>query len=394
MIFWIAVVVLSAITLFLLAAPVWRKSEEGAERAEYDLSVFKDQLKELDKDLERGLISEDEAETARIEIQRRLLAADEQRTKGTQKATGLSKRTLVLSSFIGLAVFAGSLGLYLQLGMPGYQDVPYAARDIEREQQMASNGGKDMSAEIANLKKRIAADPKDIDAWMLLAHSLRTVGRMGESVDAFKGAVKESERHPSVLADYAEARIYANQGGVDEETLKVLKEAIQSDPMQLKARFYLGYTQAKQEAFKEAIQTWTDLMAMAPPQAEWLGQVRQQISMAADASGLNAADFKPSAQARVMAKQFALEWEAEKPASAQPSQATGPTQEQVDAAQEMTQEERTAMIRSMVERLANRLKDNPDDLAGWKRLAQVYMVLGEKDKAIEARNMVKKLEGQ
>ncbi len=79
--FWIAVVLMSAVTLFLLGAPLWRKSEEEADRADYALSVFKDQLKELDRDLERNLISEEEAATARIEIQRHLLAADDKRKK-------------------------------------------------------------------------------------------------------------------------------------------------------------------------------------------------------------------------------------------------------------------------------------------------------------------------
>ncbi len=392
--FWIAVVLLSAISLFLLATPLWRKSKEEADRADYALSVFKDQLKELDKDLERGLISAEEAETARIEIQRRLLGADEKRRSHENAGKGASTKAVVLSSIVGIAVLAGTLALYFKIGMPGYQDVPYASRNIEKEHQVANND-EGMASEIAALKKRLEQEPKDIDAWILLGRTLRTVGRNEEAMEAFRNAVKESDRHPSVLADYAEAKIYADEGQVGKETLGALMEALQQDPMQMKARFYLGYAKARVEDFKGAIQTWTDLKAIAPPQAPWLKQVDEQIKMAAQAGDLDPADFQPSGQAKVMSKQLKLEWETEKSHNHDEEEAApnGPSRAAMAAAQEMTPEEQAEMIRGMVERLADRLKENPDDLEGWKRLAQAYMVLGEKDKAIEARNKIKELGG-
>jgi len=388
MTFWIAVGLLSAITLFLLAAPVWRKSKEEAVRADYDLNVFKDQLKELDRDLERNLISEEEAETARLEIQRRLLAADEKRKTQQANLQRPSKKTLALSSVLGAVVVVGSFVLYGKLGMPGYGDVPYASRNIEQEKRQASANPDGMVKEIAALKKRLEQEPQDIDAWMLLARTLRSVGRLDESVQAYEFALKYSDRHPDILADYAEAKIYADQGAVKKETIEALIEAIKTDPAQMKARFYLGYAKAHVEDYQAAIQTWVDLLAMAPPQAPWVPQVQKQIDLAAKSSGLNPADFQPSAMAKNMAKQFALEWEQEE--QAQP----GPTREQMQQAQEMTAEERNEMIRSMVQRLADRLEENPNDPEGWQRLANAYQVLGEKEKAIEARNKVKELSGQ
>ncbi|NVK17160.1 MAG: c-type cytochrome biogenesis protein CcmI [Methylocystaceae bacterium] len=386
--FWIAVALMSAITLFLLAAPVWRKSKEEAARADYDLNVFKDQLKELDRDLERNLISEEEAETARLEIQRHLLAADEKRKKQENVTERASKKTVILTALIGVSVIVGSLVLYGKLGMPGYGDVPYASRDIERERRQASGNPNGMANEIAALKKRLEEEPQDIDAWLLLGRTLRSVGKLEESVEAYQFALKYSDRHPAILADFAEARIYADQGNVKQETMDALVESVKADPAQMKAHFYLGYAKARVEDFKGAIQTWVDLLAMAPPQAPWVPQVQNQIDMTAQTSGLNPADFQPSAFAKNMGKQFALEWENEK--QAQP----GPTREQVEDAQQMSPEERTEMIRSMVQRLADRLEENPNDVEGWQRLANAYQVLGEKEKAIEARNKVKELSGQ
>ena len=389
--FWIAVALLSAITLFFLAAPLWRKKEEEADRADYALNVFRDQLKELDKDQERGLINETEAETARIEIQRRLLAADDKRKKHAEGLGGLSLTTITVSSVCAVLLIGGSVVLYTKIGMPGYQDVPFASRDLQKERHNAQNKG--MANEIAAMKERLEKDPQDVDGWMLLGRTLRTVDRHDEAVDAFRNAVRASERHPSVLADFAEAKVYAAQGGVDEEVLTVLEEAIKQDPMELKARFYLGYTKMRFEDYKGAVQAWVDLAAIAPPNVPWLQQVKDQIQQAAQAGGLNPADFEPSGQARVLSKQLKLEWETEQSHDHEGEEQKGPSSEDMAAASEMTPEEQAEMIRGMVQNLADRLKENPNDIEGWKRLAQAYMVLGEKDKAIEARNMIKELGG-
>ncbi|WP_028877760.1 c-type cytochrome biogenesis protein CcmI [Terasakiella pusilla] len=390
MTFWIAAALLSALTLFLLAAPLWRKSREETDRADYDLSVFKDQLKELDRDLERNLISKEEAETARLEIQRRLLAADDNRKKKQSFTGKIGTKSLIFSFVLGITVIVGSVLIYGKLGMPGYGDVPYASRDIEREHREASGATDGMQKEIAALKKRLEQDEKDVDAWLLLGRTLRAVGRNTEAVDAFAGAVKHSDRHPAVLADFAEAKIYADEGNVKQVTFDALVEALKSDPMQMKARFYLGYAKARVEDYEGAMQDWTDLIAMAPPRAPWLAQVKEQLVAAGKASGIDPQTIEPSPLAKNIRKQLALEWEGEEEQQAQP----GPTREQMQQAQQMTNEERTEMIRGMVQRLADRLEEEPDDIEGWKRLANAYQVLGEKDKAIEARNKVQELQSK
>jgi len=390
--FWIAVALLSAMTLFLLATPLWRKPKEEAQRAEYDLNVFKDQLKELERDVERGMISADEADTARIEVQRRLLSADEARTEDENQSKGSSKASIAISVLIGVGVIAGSLGVYNVLGQPGYQDVPFASRDLEKERQHVNQDG--MANEIAMLKKQLDKDITDIDSWVLLGRTLRTVGRVDEALDAFRNAVKHSKRHPAILADFAEAKIYADNGEVDKETIGALMESLQQDPSQMKAQFYLGYAKARVEDFKGAIQTWTNLLAIAPKEAAWVAQVHEQIKMAAEAGELDPADFKPTGQAKVLAKQLKLEWESAKgDTSEEPTAAPGPTREDMKNAAEMSDEDRQGMIRQMVDRLAGKLKENPNDLEGWKRLARAYQVLGDSEKASEAEAKIKELEG-
>jgi len=213
-------------------------------------------------------------------------------------------------------------------------------------------------------------------------------------VQAYATAVKQSDRHPAILALYAESRIYANEGGVDDDIMDTLVEAVDKDPSQFKAVFYLGYAKVKIGDFKGAIQDWTNLVAMAPKDTAWMAQVYQQIAMAAEAGNLDPSSFEPSGRARVISKQLKLEWETEASHNHDEEEtAKGPTQEDMQNASEMSEEDRAELIRAMVERLADRLEENPDDLEGWKRLARAYQVLGEKDKAIEARNKIKELSG-
>lgn len=384
--FWIAVALLSAFTLFLLATPLWRKPKEEAQRAEYDLNVFKDQLKELERDVERGMISADEADTARIEVQRRLLSADEARVEEDAHAKGSSKASIAISALLGVCVIIGSLALYNKLGQPGYEDMPFASRDMEKEQYQADTKG--MTEGIVMLRKQLKKDPTDIESWILLARTLRTIERMDEALDAFRSAIKHSDRHPSILADFAEAKIYAQDGGVDKETMDALMESLKQDPVQMKAQFYLGYAKMRIEDFKGAIQTWTNLLAIAPIEAAWVSQVHEQIKMAAKAGGIDPTTFKPTGQAAALANKLKLEWEAEKA-----SDASGPTREDMKNAASMSDEERQGMIRGMVDGLAEKLKDNPNDLEGWKRLARAYQVLGEAEKAAEAEVKIKELSG-
>jgi len=383
--FWIAVVILIGITLFLLASPLWRKPKEQAVRAEYDLNVFKDQLKELDGDVERGMITLDEAEIARIEVQRRLLAADDARQESRIDAQGLSKTSVIIAGLAGVCLVVGSLALYAKLGQPGYEDVPFASRDLDKEQHETDTNG--MAEGIVLLNKQLEKDPTDIDSWILLARTLRTVGRVDEALDAFKNAVKHSNRHPAILADFAEARIYAADGLVDRETEKLLLESLKQDSTQMKAQFYWGYALVRMEDFEGAVQTWVNLLAVAPKEAAWVPQVHEQLKQAADTGGLDVNDFKPTGEAAVLAKKLKLDWETQK------TNAPGPTQEDMKNAAEMSQEDRTALIRSMVEGLAVKLEDNPNDLEGWKRIARAYQVMGDVEKAAAAEARIKELTG-
>ena len=68
-------------------------------------------------------------------------------------------------------------------------------------------------------------------------------------------------------------------------------------------------------------------------------------------------------------------------AAAPPPPMPGPSAADVKAANDMSPDQRNTMIRGMVARLAERLKQDGSDVEGWLRLLRSYMVLGDKDQA-------------
>ena len=175
--------------------------------------------------------------------------------------------------------------------------------------------------------------------------------------------------------------IMASNSAVSPFALKVLAEVLEQNPREPKARYYLGVGLAQAGDFKGAAQEWTDLLALAPADAEWAPMVREQIEAVAKELGVKSNSFAPSAAAQALAKS------APAPVASPPAPAPAPPAAAPPAGQD-------EMIRGMVERLAQRLKDNPDDAEGWRMLARSYEVLGETDKAKEARGRADALAGK
>src|SRR5271167_527464 len=112
--------------LLPIVAPLLRGSRPVAPRGSFDQAVYRDQLQELDRDLARGLITPADADAARLEIQRRLLATDK-----VQAPPSRLSRSPVLALIVFVVIAGGAVGSYLWLGAPGLPDEPFAARKAE-----------------------------------------------------------------------------------------------------------------------------------------------------------------------------------------------------------------------------------------------------------------------
>ena len=391
---WIAIAAVSATAAgVLLLSLAKHRSAQPRRRADFDLVVFKDQLAELERDRERGILSDTEAAAARTEIERRILAiADDvgQAEDGADEP-GAARRLSPAALLIGLAAPAAALAMYLHSGTPEAPDAPFAARNIDAERDAVNQ--QRQAAEMAQLTdklaKRLAQDPKNLRGWLLLGRSYLAMGRDQDAIGALKRAYELEPLDPAVIVEYGEALILTDQGRVGDLARALMERAREADPRNPRARHYIALAKSQGGDIQGALQDWVDLRAISPADAPWLKVVDEQIASSAKDLGVDPGSVTPTRAARALA--------ASAPASAPPlpggppQSAPGPTREDMEAAQQMSADERAQMIRGMMQRLADRLRENPNDPAGWRRLARAYRVLGETAKAAEAEARAKAL---
>ncbi|UEM20945.1 c-type cytochrome biogenesis protein CcmI [Skermanella mucosa] len=371
MLFWIVAALMTAAVTALVLTPLLRARQSAAGRAPYDMEVYRDQLAELDRDLSRGVIDERQAQAARTEIGRRMLAvADEGEREAASGAAPSGRGSRAMALALCALIPLGALAVYIPTGHPDLPAQPFASREAP------PNGGPpgEVMQAIAKLEQHLKDEPGDLQGWLLIAQTYTRMGRFEDSAEAYRNAVGVSQgKDTGILSSYAEAMTAANQGVVPEEAVRTFDAVLQADPKDARARYYLALARAQAGDLRGALDRWVALAAESPADAPWLATVRQRITDTAGQLGVDVATVMPQPLPPSQAQ-----------AAPAPRTAPGPTREQMADAADMAPEQRDAMIRSMVDGLAKRLQDNPNDADGWLRLGRAYRVLGERDKATEA----------
>jgi cytochrome c-type biogenesis protein CcmH len=355
---------IAAVTLVVVATvvlPLMKGARAAPERAAFDRAVYRDQLKELERDRARGLIDGDEAAAARLEIERRLLAADR-----PPAAAVPSAGSPVLAVALALLLPAAAAGIYLALGAPNVPDEPYAARGPERALASAQGQHRDIAGAMAALEKELAAHPDDAEKWLLLGRSAATQGQWQKSADAYQKALVLTKNRPDVASAYGEMLVFAADGIVTPRAQEAFTAALARAPKDMAARYYLALAEAQAGNAQAAIDAWQKL-AVDISDPELRDRLRARITETADSAGITPPKLA---------------------AAATPA---GPSAEDEARAAQMTPEQRQQMIRGMVDGLAAKLKADPEDLDGWLRLARAYTVLGERDKAADAYEQAARL---
>lgn len=378
MAFWMATAAFSTLVVGLLMMAVLRPRAGSAPAAAYDMQVYRDQLKEVDRDRARGVLNDDEAERARAEVARRLLEAD-RALQAAQTQPPKPRSTDKMLVALGLAAcVAGAFGLYLQIGAPGYPDLPIASRIAQVDAARQSRPTQDVAeaqlpfreglppdprreALVAQLRTVMEQRPEDVQGLTLLAQNEAALGN-------FRAAHLAQTRLIAVLGDgatgfhhidLAEMLILAAGGYVSPEAEAALLRGLELEPRNGTARYYVGLMYAQQGRPDLAFPIWRNLMADSTADAPWLEPIRLQIEEVAFLAGVNVtlADLP------------------------QPAQMPGPTAADVAAAQNLSGPDQAAMIESMVARLAARLADEGGPPEDWARLIRAQIVLGRTEDA-------------
>lgn len=369
----VALALLSAGVVLLLLPALLERRAQMRTRAEFDLAVYADQLAEVERDQERGVIGDDEARAARIEIERRMLRAAEEAGVGEEPEPGASGLTRPLAWTAAVAVPVAALIVYLGLGNPTLPDMPLAARvDMPTGQVEDRADFEDLTQRLA---ERLEQQPDDPLGWTMLGRSYRLLGRFDDAVAAFERALALTAPRvdADLVADHAEVLIYQAGGVVTPQALEQLGRAVARSPGQPKARHYLAVARAQSGDVRGALAIWRGLEEDAPADASWLATVQDRIADAAMQLGIAPESVAP--------RRFTAAGDSPALLGSPIARDAQPDADTVAAIEAMEPEERGAVIRAMVDRLADRLEDDPDDLDGWVRLGRAYLVLGETEQA-------------
>lgn len=340
MAFWVAMAVLTAAVTVALLVPLFRK-RAAADDAGPQSAIYRDQLAEIARDVARGVLPEDEAAAARAEIGRRLLHVE----PATRVPGPSSSRQRLAMAAAMVVVPAVAVGGYLLLGSPDRPDMPQAAR-------LAAPNADDIPALVAMLEGVLAGRPDDPQGWSYIIPLYMRAGEFDKAVGAYAQLIrlKGAEADPrGELGSAIGQAIIDAAGGITDSALRVFMLAKDLNPEAILPRFYVAVSLSDTGRREEAAAAWRDLIADAPEAgAPWVDFAKAEL-----------AKLEP----------------------AEPPAAAGPTPADIAAARDLPPDERNAMIASMVDRLAQRLADDPNDADGWAQLLRSYMVLGRPDDA-------------
>jgi cytochrome c-type biogenesis protein CcmH len=329
-----------------MAYPLLRpKNASGISSERINIDIHRDQLKALELDLARGVISQQDFEATRDELQLRLLDDTESYEPGAAKASSSFWTARRTSIAISTTIPVVALAIYMQLGAPQAINPVVVAKSQDLEMQQM----------IVSLATKLKAEPNNPEGWAMLARSYKVMGRIEEAQQAFVNAGELVYKHPDLMVEYADV-LAVRANTLEGKPLELVNKALAMNPVHPMGLMMSAEAAFRRTDYKLALQQWEKVLTQLEPNSPDAQQITANIAEAREKSGLPASQITLSEAGKL------------------PPVPAG-------AAAGMTPD----MINQMVERLANRLKANPDDPAGWEQLARAYTVLGRNDDAQKAQ---------
>ena len=310
-------------------------------RSGSDVAVYRDQLDEIDRDRAAGRIAESEATAAQVEVSRRLIAAADAQAGAAGAASPASavwRRRAVALSLLSSCCRSAPRHSISRSARPGCPTSRWRRASAVAKQNQS------IESLIAQVEAHLERNPNDGRGWEVIAPIYLRLGRFEDAVKARRNALRLNGETAERQTALGEALVYAANGIVTAEAKAAFERAVALDQGDVKGRYFLGLAAEQDGNLEQAAAIWRAMLAGAPPDAPWAEFVRQALARVGAARA-----------ARAMIR--------------------------VAAASDLSPEQRAAMIRGMVERLAERLARDGSDVEGWLRLVRSYMVLGDREKA-------------
>jgi cytochrome c-type biogenesis protein CcmH len=368
--FWAIAAVLTAMVALVMVQALRRGGDSDGEHP--DLKVYRDQLAEVDRDLARGTLTEEEGQRLRVEVSRRLLEAD--RSLASQAAP-TARGSLIWAGALVIAVLGGALWVYDRMGAPGYADLPLASRLAAADQSLQSrpsqaetlailpaaspiDPGAEFTALMDKLRAAVTQRPDDAMGLELLARNESSLGNYQAAYEAQTKllALLDQSASPDQHLFAAQILIAQAQGYVSPEAEAHLIDVLRRAPENGMARYLTGLMFAQNGRPDRAFELWQPLILEGPEDAPWVEAASADIETAAALAGI----------------------------PFQMPEIPGPSAEDMAAAGDMTAEDQQAMIEGMVGQLEARLLAEGGSVEEWLRLINALHVLNQTERGTPA----------
>ncbi len=262
--FWIICGILILVALLFVLTPLLRREQhaESVERSRLNVSLYQQQLSELDADHQNGLMNDVQYEEGKKEIQKRLLedVSDEENPPARSAA---GKKTAL---FLGIAIPTLAVLLYLQLGHPKFLAPQQAP------QEPAADNGQITPQKVENMVARLAAklqkNPTDAEGWTMLGRSYMVLKRFPDAADAFDHASKLLPNDAQLLAEYGESEMMLTPRQLSPKAVELTNRALKIDPNNPKALTIGGALAFEQHDYKRVVDLWSNLFSQLEPGSE------------------------------------------------------------------------------------------------------------------------------
>jgi len=338
MLLWIFITALTLAAIVYVCRPLMRANDEALDGIETEKLLYEARVKELDSEFALGRIDEASFNSAKTEEARKLLKLSNTNSKNQ---TFIAGKFLSLVTAVFIAGF--SLAIYIQTGAP---EIAFRQEVQEQVNELT------LEEAITLAEKRLMDNPDDLRGWLVVAPVYARQEKFEKAISAYENAIRLSDKDPELTFALGEILVTQANGQVTEEALKYFQKTVQLDEAQGSATFMLGVAAFQRGKNDEAIRIWQAMIDQAEGNEEWVAVVQQRID---NLRNKNANSNVPQ-----------------------------PTQDQVESAEQLSNEERKEMINQMVAGLAERLEEDPSDKQSWARLIRSYIVLGRFDDAEKA----------
>jgi cytochrome c-type biogenesis protein CcmH len=278
--FWGAAVVcvLIALAFVLPALMRTRTRTSQAVRRDINIAVYRDQMKEMDADRANGMISPEQYQAAKLELEARL-ADDALMTDDAPEPGRVGSRRLgfVLGAVLPIVAF----GLYFWLGNPASLiAIPSPQPDSAQPAMAGAPEGHDFAKLIQKVEEKVKASPDDGEAWSMLAKSYAVVERWPEALRAYEKATELLPQDASVLSGYAEAMAINNNRVLAGKPMELVQQALKIDPDNIKGLELSGVNALQQKDYAQASNYFKHLLGLLPPESSYAQDIQAAMNEA------------------------------------------------------------------------------------------------------------------